>query len=103
MCAILPPNQSLPPATSLQDGFYTAWFAGTTSVMLLAAPSIRTDIPRAGRRLEATDRFRDHLLRQPQHHLREIDREADRHQEHHIDRQCRAQRLGKTDTDEFRR
>src|SRR5436309_2789819 len=64
--------------------------------------SIRTDISRPRGRLEAADRFRDHLLRQPQHHLRKIDGEADRHQEHHVDRQRRAQRFGKTDADEFR-
>ena len=37
---------------------------------------IRTDIPRPRRRLETTHRLRDHLLRQPQHDLREIDRET---------------------------
>ena len=51
---------------------------------------VRADIPRPRRRLEAADRFRDHLLRQPQHHLREIDREGDGDQEHDIDRQRRA-------------
>jgi hypothetical protein len=51
---------------------------------------IRTDIPRPRRRLETTHRLRDHLLRQPQHDLREVDRKRNGDEEHHIDRQRRA-------------
>src|SRR5712671_4243986 len=46
----------------------------------------RTNVSRAARVLEATDRFRDDLLWQPQHHLREEDHEGDGEQEHAIDR-----------------
>src|SRR5947199_32158 len=50
----------------------------------------------------AADRFRDHMLWQPQHHVREINRKGNSHEEHHIDRQRRAQRLAEVDADEFR-
>jgi hypothetical protein len=51
---------------------------------------IRTDIPRPRRRLETTHRLRDHLLRQPQHDLREVDRKRNGDEKYHIDRQRRA-------------
>ncbi len=53
--------------------------------------------------LEAADRLGDDLLGQPQHHLGKEDREYDGEQEHQIDRQRRAQGVGKPDADEFRR
>ena len=41
------------------------------------------------------------MLGQPQHDVREKDREGDGDQEHHIDRQRRTQRLAETDADEY--
>src|SRR5580692_3170695 len=47
----------------------------------------RANIARSARVFETADRNRDDLLRQPQHHLRKIDRKRDRDQKHDIDRQ----------------
>ena len=48
--------------------YYAVWvpaFAGTTEFMARNNGSIRTNIARPCRRLEAADGFRDHVLRQP--------------------------------------
>src|SRR6186997_368645 len=71
-------------------------------IMALRLALLWADIAGPRRRLEATDGFRNHLLGQPQYHLREIDGEGDGDEEHDIDRQRRTQRLAKTDADEFR-
>jgi hypothetical protein len=52
----------------------------------------RADISSAVRGLEAADRFRKKCLRQPKHRFGEKDREGDRDEEDHVDRQRRSQR-----------
>ena len=51
----------------------------------------RADISSAVRGLEAANRLRKQRLRQPKHRLREKDREGDRCEEDHVDRQRRPQ------------
>jgi hypothetical protein len=71
-----------------------AYFAGANAYF--------GQIARTAPRFEAADRLREHLLWQPHHDRRKIDRESDRREEHDVDRQCRAQRLRKANADEFR-
>ena len=48
---------------------------------------LRADVSRAIRRLETADQLREQRLRQPKHRAGEKDREGDRDEEDHIDRQ----------------
>jgi D-3-phosphoglycerate dehydrogenase / 2-oxoglutarate reductase len=52
----------------------------------------RADISSTIRGLEAADRLRKKRLRQPKHRFREKDREGDRDEKDHVDRQRRSQR-----------
>src|SRR5438094_10098001 len=68
---------------------------GDTSADL--PPLFRANVAGSAWTFEATDGFRKHLLRQPEHDLRKKDHERDRNQEDAIDRQRRAQRLRESD------
>ena len=67
----------------------TAQGASATSIRRTEVPaprSGRTEVSAAARILEAPDRRGNHMLRQPEDDLREIDREGDRSEEDHVDR-----------------
>jgi hypothetical protein len=51
------------------------------------------DVAGSRRAFETTDRFRERVLRQPRHSVRDDDGEGDEGKEDDVDRQRRAQRL----------
>src|SRR5207248_2735043 len=103
------PSASLTPRTSAPrfgDSGRTAKGRRRSVVEFMAmSPPIllRTDIADTRWALEAADRFRQQLLRQPQHGVREEHAESDRQQEHDVERQRANQRLAEADPDIFRR
>src|SRR5437870_95244 len=97
------PSASVTPRTSAPrfgDSGRTAKGRRKSAVefMAMSLPILlRTDIADTRRTLEAADRFRQQLLRQPQHDVREQHAEGDRQQEHDIERQRADQRLAEAD------
>jgi hypothetical protein len=72
-----------PPPISPRDICRAPWSTRPICASLRSG----ADISPAVRRLKTTDRLRKQHLRQPKHRLREKDREGDRCEEDHVDRQ----------------